>query len=42
MGLSVVYCPDCGEGFYDRGGVAASVLWSRHFAAAHTKGNPNG
>jgi hypothetical protein len=35
--MTVVYCPDCGEEFYSRqGGVAASVLWSQHYAKEHT------
>jgi hypothetical protein len=33
MSVSVVYCPDCGEGCFARNGVAASVVWAEHFAA---------
>lgn len=36
MGVTVVYCPDCGEGCFARNGVAASVAWAEHYAANHT------
>ncbi|WP_288120846.1 hypothetical protein [Microbacterium sp. 69-7] len=35
MSITVVYCPDCGHGFYQWNGVAASIMWADHYAKAH-------
>lgn len=35
VSVTVVYWPDCGQGSFERNGVAASALWATHYAAAH-------